>query len=102
MTKPSRNDPCPCGSGKKYKKCCGQAQKASKHSFTHLASIKMGTNMHEISKRAISSFGPNFQKNLEDKTGALAKRFTNEKPSEKEQETKPSSEDESSQASEEK
>ncbi len=20
---PSRNDPCPCGSGKKYKKCCG-------------------------------------------------------------------------------
>jgi len=22
-----RNDPCPCGSGKKYKKCCGMAQK---------------------------------------------------------------------------
>jgi len=22
MTKISRNDPCPCGSGKKYKKCC--------------------------------------------------------------------------------
>jgi uncharacterized protein len=21
--KPSRNDPCPCGSGKKYKRCCG-------------------------------------------------------------------------------
>jgi hypothetical protein len=21
---PSRNDPCPCGSGKKYKKCCGR------------------------------------------------------------------------------
>lgn len=20
---PNRNDPCPCGSGKKYKKCCG-------------------------------------------------------------------------------
>ena len=20
-----RNDPCPCGSGKKYKKCCGSA-----------------------------------------------------------------------------
>jgi preprotein translocase subunit SecA len=20
-----RNDPCPCGSGKKYKRCCGQA-----------------------------------------------------------------------------
>ncbi|MFC4354325.1 SEC-C metal-binding domain-containing protein [Chryseomicrobium palamuruense] len=22
-TKARRNDPCPCGSGKKYKKCCG-------------------------------------------------------------------------------
>jgi uncharacterized protein YchJ len=21
--KPGRNDPCPCGSGKKYKNCCG-------------------------------------------------------------------------------
>ena len=21
--KPGRNDPCPCGSGKKFKKCCG-------------------------------------------------------------------------------
>ncbi|MCL0076849.1 SEC-C metal-binding domain-containing protein [Dehalococcoidia bacterium] len=21
--KTSRNEPCPCGSGKKYKKCCG-------------------------------------------------------------------------------
>jgi preprotein translocase subunit SecA len=21
--KPGRNDPCPCGSGKKYNKCCG-------------------------------------------------------------------------------
>ena len=23
LKKVSRNDPCPCGSGKKYKKCCG-------------------------------------------------------------------------------
>lgn len=23
---PGRNDPCPCGSGKKYKKCCGKDQ----------------------------------------------------------------------------
>jgi uncharacterized protein YecA (UPF0149 family) len=22
---PGRNDPCPCGSGRKYKKCCGRA-----------------------------------------------------------------------------
>ena len=24
-SKVGRNDPCPCGSGKKYKKCCGAA-----------------------------------------------------------------------------
>ena len=23
-SKIGRNDPCPCGSGKKYKKCCGR------------------------------------------------------------------------------
>lgn len=26
--KPGRNDPCPCGSGKKYKKCCGKSEDA--------------------------------------------------------------------------
>jgi hypothetical protein len=29
--KVGRNDPCPCGSGKKYKKCCGGWQAASSH-----------------------------------------------------------------------
>ena len=27
--KPGRNDECPCGSGKKYKKCCGNGQSAA-------------------------------------------------------------------------
>jgi SEC-C motif len=27
--KPGRNDPCPCGSGKKYKRCCGAANNCS-------------------------------------------------------------------------
>jgi preprotein translocase subunit SecA len=29
--KVGRNDPCPCGSGKKYKKCCGQHAEDSSH-----------------------------------------------------------------------
>ncbi|MGH6629209.1 MAG: SEC-C metal-binding domain-containing protein [Burkholderiales bacterium] len=24
--KPGRNDPCPCGSGKKFKTCCGRQE----------------------------------------------------------------------------
>ena len=27
LSKPGRNDPCPCGSGKKYKQCCGSPEK---------------------------------------------------------------------------
>ncbi|MBQ2264327.1 MAG: SEC-C domain-containing protein [Oscillospiraceae bacterium] len=26
MKKPSKNGPCPCGSGKKYKRCCGKGK----------------------------------------------------------------------------
>lgn len=33
-----RNDPCPCGSGKKYKKCCGLKEGMAKHSATVLGS----------------------------------------------------------------
>ena len=29
QTAPSRNAPCPCGSGKKYKRCCGQGKPAA-------------------------------------------------------------------------
>jgi hypothetical protein len=30
MSKTGRNDPCPCGSGKKYKKCCEEKIKHKK------------------------------------------------------------------------
>jgi tetratricopeptide (TPR) repeat protein len=30
MSKPGRNDPCPCGSGKKYKKCCLSREEAAR------------------------------------------------------------------------
>jgi hypothetical protein len=29
MAKPVRNDPCPCGSGNKYKKCCLAKEEAA-------------------------------------------------------------------------
>ena len=29
MAKPGRNDPCPCGSGKKYKRCCFDEDEAA-------------------------------------------------------------------------
>jgi uncharacterized protein len=27
VSKTSRNDPCPCGSGRKFKKCCGETHR---------------------------------------------------------------------------
>jgi len=35
MAKPGRNEPCPCGSGKKYKKCCEPKEAASKRLSAH-------------------------------------------------------------------
>jgi tetratricopeptide (TPR) repeat protein len=32
---PARNDPCPCGSGKKYKKCCGQIRTGTRVRADH-------------------------------------------------------------------
>ncbi|MDN3508975.1 MAG: SEC-C metal-binding domain-containing protein [Candidatus Neptunochlamydia sp.] len=34
MKEAGRNDPCPCGSGKKYKKCCAQKSSMERRSFT--------------------------------------------------------------------
>jgi hypothetical protein len=31
MAKPGRNDPCPCGSGNKYKRCCLPKEEADEH-----------------------------------------------------------------------
>jgi len=36
MAKPRRNDPCPCGSGKKYKNCCMRQDRVSESRELHL------------------------------------------------------------------
>lgn len=51
-----RNEPCPCGSGKKYKNCCLSSGKYEKqHELTVLESAKVKNNeinLSEISKKA--------------------------------------------------
>lgn len=48
MTKVSRNDPCPCGSGKKYKQCC-QALDEQKTA----ASLRSGENANNLFQQAV-------------------------------------------------
>lgn len=42
MTKPGRNDRCPCGSGQKYKKCCllAQARERERTAHEHLCELE--------------------------------------------------------------
>lgn len=39
-----RNDPCPCGSGKKYKKCCGKIELESKRFQRSFSAAPAGEN----------------------------------------------------------
>ena len=54
MAKPGRNDQCSCGSGRKYKKCCG-AQTASARSSRMLMLVVGGSVLAAIAI-AVSSF----------------------------------------------
>jgi len=57
MAKVSRNDPCPCGSGKKYKKCCGTKERSRRQrSFTQLNQAKMIQQFSSSSDRSPASF----------------------------------------------
>ena len=40
-----RNDPCPCGSGKKYKKCCGNLAKKKPKQLSMLGLHKLFTKI---------------------------------------------------------
>jgi len=40
MPKTGRNDPCPCGSGQKYKRCCMDKDQAAEHAILATAQVE--------------------------------------------------------------
>jgi len=66
MAMPGRNDPCPCGSGKKYKKCCGRAQ---------LAAPRTGAVPPEDLKRLIAMINTGRFSELESKAREMAAQY---------------------------
>ena len=56
-----RNDPCPCGSGKKFKKCCAQKPAMKKHSFSSIDSSTFSSSLSRITGMASKSFLGNNQ-----------------------------------------
>ena len=57
MPKPGRNDPCPCGSGRKTKRCCGQTRGPSQDELAraHVAQLarQAATDLAGLSDRAL-------------------------------------------------
>ena len=51
MQRPGRSDPCPCGSGKKYKKCCGFVQTVSPNPSTAQSPSPHNARPHDFIAR---------------------------------------------------
>ncbi len=63
MKEVGRNDPCPCGSGKKYKKCCAQKPPIQRRTFRQIESSQVESSIQRV-------------------TGVLSKAFRNAAPQE--------------------
>ena len=57
MINPGRNDPCPCGSGKKYKKCCLVAADDSDFQFSRFRQTHLGL-IPKLTKFAFETIEP--------------------------------------------
>ena len=53
MSKPGRNEPCPCGSGKKYKKCCLAQVEAKQHADAQAAAAQRAIARSEKQRSAV-------------------------------------------------
>ena len=61
MKEVGRNDPCPCGSGKKYKKCCAQKPPMQRRTFRQIESSQVESSIQRV-------------------TGVLSQTFRNASP----------------------
>ena len=73
MAKPGRNDPCPCGSGNKYKKCC-----LAKDEAASLAQLGSAKTREELTEDAARRAVPHLPGIHELKTAIAARRGMSE------------------------
>ncbi|MEM7175556.1 MAG: SEC-C metal-binding domain-containing protein [Chlamydiota bacterium] len=85
MTRCGRNDPCPCGSGKKYKKCCGQKKSLTQRSFSQLTASVTKGGIDRLRSKMISAIQPQQERELGQRvtTGSLPKKEENQLQGEK-------------------
>jgi hypothetical protein len=57
MEKVGRNDPCPCGSGKKFKKCC-ESKAAAQKTITSAQVLQGTSKMASLFQRNVKPLTP--------------------------------------------
>lgn len=82
-----RNDPCPCGSGKKYKKCCALKSPLQKRQFTNMLSSQGKSSLSKLSGMVSQALGSKTPSNASDaQEGSLKNRVSQKDSSENKQE----------------
>jgi len=77
MVKIGRNAPCPCGSGKKYKKCCLSAQQEKRPSSVKKQGFTpVFTDLDQLSNSVVDLI----RQNKLDEAEAVSRRLLNEYP----------------------
>jgi tetratricopeptide (TPR) repeat protein len=69
-----RNDPCPCGSGKKYKKCCGQDESKGTAAGVQIASVPSPTVTPVELSQLVALLSAGKHRELETQSRALTER----------------------------
>lgn len=70
MKNVGRNDPCPCGSGKKFKKCCAQKSSMERRTFSAINTSAVQSSMSRITgmvSKTLRENTPEEPKSLEEK-----------------------------------
>lgn len=80
MKEVGRNDPCPCGSGKKYKKCCAQKSSMERRTFTQLNASEIQSKMSRIA----GALSKTLQENTPEEPQSLKEKVNKNEPPTKE------------------
>jgi len=80
MAKVGRNDPCPCGSGKKYKKCCEKKSSMQRRTFANLSPQAVQSSMDKISGMVSRNIGPQPTSDAQVKVASLKERISTSAP----------------------
>ena len=96
MKEVGRNDPCPCGSGKKYKKCCAQKKPMQRRAFRQIESSQVESSIQRVTGVLSQTFRnapPQATDKLDDVVKKSLDRRVGGPPSPKKEDADPEKED---------